>query len=349
MVLALPLLAFIVVAAAAMLFVSISKHTYVTPLQGLLRFIPIIGGGLADDIGQAFDTLQATLQRQLDQSVQAITDMIDFASGSVQVLLNAAIQGGEWLGHNLGFVAQTVATQAGEITTMGRQLLAAIQDAADTIARVARDVISLSQQLANALTTTIPGLIAQQLANVQHLIDSSIHAVVHPLRDFVKQVQAEAHTLVQTEAGVRATADTSIMAALKTAESAIEIEIGDVRTAVLRKLGTETGTLQQELQGILDVIGTVAAGTTVVGLIEAVATEVTTMERECVDPTCGFLGPQLPILNALGDAATLAIVGGMIATAATNPRAGASAAASLWNTLGPMVSDLLGTVTGGAV
>lgn len=315
----LPPFALLLVAAVAFAVVYVIVILLIYPLAEGLRPIPLVGGSLGDAIKGFGDSILKTGQQVLDAQVQNLSSLIDFVSGSIQSVINEIVQvaGFQWnqlvgVGTSLIGLAGSVGQQIGTVLNLVK---AAAQSAADAIARV--------EALAAGILDTVVHVITKQLAEVTsgiHVaVEGLVKSITDPLSAEIIKVRDHAAFMLHHEEGMRLAGDQSLSTAITATEATLGTEIDAVKQALLRRLGTSVGTLQGEIGTLTDVIGEVAAGTTVVGLITTVATELDTLRRECVDPTCSFLGPQLPVLDALSSAAALAVFAAFVGAAVADP------------------------------
>lgn len=336
----------IILSVGAMLYVATAtKGAFVRPFADLLAAIPVIGGQLADIVSTGWDSVIAGLQRNLDDAVSSLTAMLDLLHGSYQLVLNGLTGTAEWLGYWTGQALGGLSDLAGSLGSQIAQLIAQVQVFAKHIPELFQDVVHLIDQVAQLIAHGIQDLIDASLHTFQVTVNDLIRAALVPVHLAIHSVRELVHTYHSIEVATREAEVAQLGQAIDGTRAALNTRIHGVEGDVAA-LDTQVTSIDGELGTILTEIGTIAAGTTLVGLITQVATRLTNMERECVDPTCGFLGPQLPILNALEDVATLALVGGMITAAATQPQAAARSGVTVVDTLVPQVLGLFQGITG---
>lgn len=337
-VLALPELLLIIGVAALLLAANATKGAFVRPFADLLRALPVIGGQLADIVSTGWDGVIAGLQQNLNDAVGFLTATLDLVHGAYQLVLQGLTGTSEWLGYWVGQGAQTLSDWAGTLGSQIGELVTQVQVFAKHIPELFQDVVHLIDQVQQLVAHGIQDLIDTALHGFQATVNDLIKAALSPIHDAIHSVRLLVHQFHSVEVAARTAADEQLGQAIDGAKAQLNTRIHGVEGDVA-DLGTHVHSLDLDLGNILAEIGTIAAGTTLVGLITQVATRLTNLTRECVDPTCGFLGPQLDLLNALQDVETLALVSAMVAAAATQPQAAARSGVDA-------VGDLTGTVLG---
>ena len=346
LVLALPEFGLILLAGLILVVTTLVGVVIVYPLAKNLSGLPFGLGAIGDALSGFWHTLVDGIQAQLDVQVRNISDLVDFASGMLQATLNAVTTTSEWLGIQAGIALNGLHDLAGEVVTQGANLLQLVQTTVQNLADLAAKVDAFIASVVSNVLHAVAKQIAETTSALHAAVVAEIRAVTVPLHQFIAQVRDNLEASLQTETSRAVTAEADLHGQVIGARTAVEAELEAVRKAILRKLGTTEGTLEGQITDILDVIGTVAAGTTLVGLIEGIATEVTTMERECVTPTCSFLGPQLDVLNALMSAGTIAAFGGLVALAVQNPKGAADLVVDGANVVESVASPIFSTLTG---
>ena len=347
-VLALPDLLLIVGIAALLLMANATKGAFVKPVADLLSAIPVIGGQLADVVSQGWDGVVAGLQQNLNDAVGLLTGTLDLVHGAYQLVLNGVTGTAEWLGYWTGQAIGGLGDLGNQLGSQIASILAAAVKAGQDALKALQQVGTLFNQVQTLVQTGIQDLIDASLQQFQATVNDLIKAALVPVHAAIHSVRLLVHQFHSVEVAARTAADAQLGQAIDNTRAQLNTRIHGVEGDVAA-LDTRTGSIEGEIGDILGEIGTIAAGTTLVGLITQVATKVTTMERECVDPTCSFLGPQLDLLNALADVETLALVAAMVASAVQAPGAAGRDGAGQVASLAPTFLGMFNGITGAGV
>lgn len=315
---ALPSIGWLVFAAAVLLMTYAASFILLEPLKALARLLPIIGGDIANAIGDLGRWIQDAAEGYMESRIQAFTDFVDLVTGSIQYLLDTA---GE------GIVALFGAVQGLQKAAQGLQLQ--LQDSIGDVARDAqralRDAgrglsraIAVAADLAYAIATTVPRLIDQAVAGVRTFARGIERDLRREIDNAVGVLRAAILGIVASQLDGIRTWVSSLITAVQRLAQEIEADLGRRIRALEHDLGHRLDGLARDLEGLQRQIGVIP----LVGLvpwITSIANELTRIKTECINPGCNYLGPQLDALNAIQDAATIGIVAGLVAAAIQDP------------------------------
>jgi hypothetical protein len=330
---AVPELGMLVIAAAAMLLTWATVFLVANLFAPLFRVVPVFGGNIADAIVGAAHGLQDAMENAVRVQFQGFTDTVDLITGGLQWALQSGLDGITALwGVALDGFKAVGATLGG----LQRNLQAAqhvAQGIADDVSRAFDKLAAQAVAIAKMTATIIPRLIQDAVGGVRDWAKGIVNAVARSASDALESVRLAIRAFIMDQ--VRSLSDT-----IARIQATLQHAVDDAIRGAQRDLQAAEGVLQgdidgltHDLQHLLDMVGPIAAGMTIAELIAEVAREVTRIAR-CTDPTCSYLGPQLGALNAIEDAALLAAVAVLVSEAVNDPYA---AAAAYRNTMGPVV------------
>lgn len=327
---ALPPLLLVVIAAACLLAAMAFGFLIAKPLAMALGQIPVIGGQIADALLGAAQTVQSWAEDAFEGAVSAFQDVVDLITGMIQAWIDSVTD-------NLVWVVNQAVVLLRSVGSVWDYLQARVKDLTDGIAAVAKDAAkgiaraaAVAADLAGALARVIPDLIAKAIAATRDWALGKLQDAQRALQAIVAAVESAVLAKLGLERAARIAADNELADATQRWLNDLARELGADVNTLGRELGQAIDGLELDLSGLRELIGPIAAGT-VVGLITKVATDVTTMYRECVQPGCNYLGPQLDSLNGIGNAVTLGAVVAWIAHAAQHPQAAAGDTLGQWD------------------
>ena len=342
---ALPPLLLVVLAAAALLSAMAFGQLIAKPLAALLANIPVVGGAIADALISGAQAIQKSAEDALASAFGGLTDVIDLASGMVQAWVDEATDGLAW-------AVNTAATLVSSVGSVWDYVQARVKDLRDAIAAVVKDaakaldrIAALAADLAGALARTIPDLIARAVAATRDWALGRLSDLQKALQAVVAAVEAGVLARLGLERAARIAADTAAADATQRWLDDLARELGADVDTLRRQVGQAIDGLDIDIGDLWRVIGAVGTGT-IVGMITKVATDVTTMYRQCVQPGCDYLGPQLDSLNGIGSAVTLGAVVAWLAHAAQHPQAAAGQTLDVWGGAMDEALSIFGAATG---
>lgn len=315
-------LAGVVIAAAVMLMVWAASIILLEPIKFLLRQLPFIGSEIAKAVGALGDWVANAAADQLQRQVQGFTDLVDFVTGTIQGVLDAITDGIEILFgaiHGLQLMMQGIQRLAQQsLNDLSRDVDRAIRDATRGLTRIA----AVAADLASALANAIPRMIDQAVAGVRSWVRGIERDLQRLIDDAVGALRATIVGMIASQlAGIRSWVS-SLITQTQQALQGVERQLWDGVRTLEHELGHRLDGLARDLEGLQRQIGVIP----LIGLvpwIQTIADTLTKVTTECVRPSCNYLGPQLDALNAVQDAATLAIVAGLVAAAVSDPEGAA--------------------------
>lgn len=342
---ALPPLLLVVLAAAALLAAMAFGQLIARPLANLLGGIPVVGGAIADALISGAQIIQKSAEDALASAFGGLTDVIDLASGMIQAWIDNATDGIVWAVNNAVLLLRSVGS-------VWDYLQARVADLTDAIAAVVKDAakaldraVAVAADLARALAKAIPDLIAKAVAATRDWAVGRLSDLQKALQAVVAAVEAGVLAKLGLERAARVAGDAAVADATQRWLDDLARELGADVDTLRRQVGQAIDGLDIDIGDLWKVIGAVGTGT-IVGMITKVATDVTTMYRQCVQPGCDYLGPQLDSLNGIGSAVTLGAVVAWIAHAAQHPQAAAGETLDVWGGALDEALSIFGAATG---
>ena len=338
----------IVLAAVALLLAYGARDLLIKPIAGLLRALPFVGGAIGDAVNGLGDAIASYVEQSFDRQVQAFTDTIDGVSGALQYFADEASKGVVLLFGGLEGLQK--AAQG-----IQRQLQTSISDVASDLGRVARDatrglaqVQSVAQDLQRAIQTAVPRLIDQAVAGVRTFVRGVERDLQRALDQAVGAVRSWVTGLLASQLdGIRQWVS-SLVAQAQRGLQELEADLGRGIRALEHDVGHRLDGLARDLEGLQTQIGVIP----LIGLvpwIKSIADTLTKITTECVMPQCRYLGPQLDALEAIQDAATLALVAGAVAYAVRDPVGAAADLEQFMSGADDLARELFRSTTGARV
>ena len=345
---ALPPILLIVIAGAALLSAYAFGQLIAQPLARALANLPVIGQDIANALIGAAQGVERWAQDFFDNSVTAINDLIDAASGYVQYWIEQATD-------LLEYAAERVNVLLGVAASLQQQLQDRVGDLRDAIAAVVKDAakaldraIAVAADLARTVAKVVPDLIAKAVATVRDWVVGRLEDLRRAILATVAAVETALLGKVSVEQAARVAADGRIRDDTQDWLDELARQLGSDVATLGRQIGTAIDGLDLDIGDLWKAIGVVGS-IPLATLLTQVITQVTTLERECIRPGCDYLGPQIDVLNAVQSAATLGTLLAWMEHATHHPEAAAAeTVAGLDAILGP-VRDLAGGLFGGAV
>lgn len=347
-VLVLPELLPLLAALGALLLAFVFRNAIARFLTAIFENIPVIGGQIVKAIQWAVDNADRGAKAVVDAAVQPLTDFVDAVVGSAMLVVSWVTAAATWLGVTLRIV---IANLWNHIQALEADIGRAVSGAATALARIvaqAAALTALGARVAWVIATAIPSAIAQAVGKAVAQAQLLVRAAQSLLVAAINSALAVALRAVGNEAGARAAAD----AAVKAYAAAAVAVLGQQTGAQLGQLGQAIDATEIKLGQAIDQvtarIGPLAFPT-VAAAIATITATITTLERECVSPTCNYLGPQLDALNLAMDGAMLLAVMELVASAANDPEGAARETIAVQAPLVGMVSGLFADFTGRGV
>lgn len=315
----------VAIAIGAVLAVWALTMLLARPLTWALQQFPPIAGAAAGFVANAIGSASAWAYSVADGAVGALSQTISGPLASLQQVIVSIVGGIEGLLSGQLTLAGLLNSGLGSLGAWIHTVEATAASAAARVAAVIPDLASLRLAVTALIAVGLPGAIAAALSEARAFAVSQVTALDHLLGQRIGAVEAELHA-----------AEAAATTAVASAEAVLEREIGVVE----RTFGDEIGKLS-------DLVTPLAAA----GLLTLVPTlvrELETLKDECITPTCNALKPQIPTLSALGDIATLMLVGGFVGEAIANPAGTAAATAAVTGAVEGAAGSLFELFTGRA-
>lgn len=313
----------VISALALLLLVWAAATLLVRPLAIVLSNVPFVGGQIAN---------------ALYQGAQVISDWaLGWARVGVAAMVAVVSVPVRWAE---SVVVQAVAIADGIVSNIA-WLLGLLSQLTARVAAVALSVGSLTLHLVAsiaAVVATIPvvaarvarAIVAAEAAALRSLIAAAVRAGQLAADNALRLARAAVAAAEAVAAGNLARAVATMTAALH---------------AVAVQDAQAIGRVEAEATKALNLVAPLVAAN-VLGQVLTIEREIDTLRRECIDPTCSVIGPQLPVLTELMDLATLLIVGAAVGEAVANPQGAAQAAAGIAAEVHAGASELLGAFAG---
>jgi len=286
------------------------------------------GGAITDNVASMVDAVQARARTWADAGATPFAAAIAAVPNGLYQLVNIAIDVlyALWYGARAyvdarvdgvvsaatGAVGATLAAIQSQISTFTNQLIPALQYSIADVAEQARLRID-----------DLYSRIAATYADLEAMVRTMIGAEAQARAIDVADVRAEAVALAQSiEAGINDRVGNLVNVTATYLDGRITTVDGRVTTLAneLERLipGISAKLTQLELD---DIAAATAAATT--------AATIARLIRECIDPLCGVMGPQVPGMRGVSDMLVLGLVGGLLTAAIVDPEGAAAGADSL--------------------
>lgn len=313
----------LVVAFAILLILYAWQSVIAPPLVQALSELPLIGGALADRINNATTRIVGWAQQFAKSSLDALIQIVAVPAQWFTSVLTGVVNLGE------GIVANLTTLFAG-LAGLGQAVSAAVSLLLDRIAAVAKVVAGLAGTVLAAAEATAHALVAAAVSALTSALDTAVHNLSLSIAENRAQTTAALDKIDGKVGGLIATTPAAIAAA----------------AAALR---AEWASDLKPLEGAIDHVTDIAAPIVAAGLtVGAVTTLVEDLipEAECIAGMCSALSKTLPILNILGDLATLGIVGLVVGEAIRDPEGTAKEVAGVVEGVEGVARGLIGEFAG---
>lgn len=345
MVVAIPAAVLVVIALAVLLLAWASSVFLAKPLTWLLLQLPVVGQSAAKAVGGMLDSIATWVLSWGQGAVQAMVDALDFVIGSAQWLVrqlaitlssivNTLTKLGAWTYAHVGALAGQVATLLARVNAIAAQL-------ATALARIT----ALGVTVGGIIATRLPAAIASAVAQAAKYADAAVRQLDRTLRAAIAAALATAFAAITAEERARQAADAAVRAAAAAEAANAARSAAAALAQAERTIGIEVDGLGRAIDGVATKIGPLAWPTVAIGLT-TILTELETMRRACVDPTCSFMGPQLRSLELAQDVAMLAAISALVAQAARDPEAAAAETLAAVRPIDGLVRSTFGAISG---
>lgn len=272
------------------------------PMTELFRGIPVVGSQLAGNIDITIRFLIGWAERWARSGIGAIVQVIWVPITQLQDTVGSTVAAVEAVAGWLGSVAHNAAQDVAAAVKAAQLAIDRVATQAARITTVAANLADTAARVAHVIAAVIPALEAELRAFIRAQVGGAIDTADVALGRAIDNLRTWTHDRI-------ADAVHPISAELA--------HLGDLVRGLRVDLGTVTGTIMGLLAPIIAL--------DLLRVIPRIITRIDTMERECVDPMCNVITPQIPTLTGLGDIATLLLVGAMVGEAVHDPEGAAQA------------------------
>lgn len=318
----------VVIGAALLLLLYATQQFWVKPLVWTIQQIPVVGSQAADFVQNAAAAVVNWAVGWVEAGAGPIIQLLNVPAAALSSFAGSVVQAIEGLAAQVQGAGEGLIGKVNELTATVAQAFVAGTTALAQIVGLTAELAAAKSLMAFLQGTAIPLAQSSAIKASESYTDARAADVRAATLAATAAALATAERAVSSEA-TRARAAEATIAANATGEvGVLRAAIAGVQSRVEGEVGADVRTLERAIGDVTALVKPIAAA----GLVTAVATiatEVETLKRECVDPTCDYLGPQLGNLNALGDIATLLALGGLVAAAYRDPEGAAKEAASL--------------------
>lgn len=329
------------VAIALLLLLWAIIFIFQKPIAAVLGLIPAIGGQLADAFSRGIGVVVSWAANWAATAVKPLVELISAPVLWLVAVLSGIVLTAEALESAIADTA-TMAAQAFDLVINRLfALISQVATIAGQVANLVTHVAHVAAQLAWVIATGLPGAIDKAVTDAIRAARALVAAVVDPLARALDALRAWAQSQVaHLDLGIQAVRDWAtgaIAAAVAVAVRPIALgldglghALDGLRVEVNGKIGTILGLLAPLLA--LDLVR----------VVPRVIEDVTTMRRECVDPTCSVIGPQVATLQSLLNGVEVGLFLAFLAEAVHDPAGTARAVAGEAAALESFAGDLAG-------
>lgn len=337
----------IMVGVAALLLAWAVIYIFQKPIVWVLSQIPVVGGALADGVGNLIYNVSQFVVSAVNGAIQPLVDVLDFIVGIPVKIVQLGTIAVYWVSGNIrGLWSQLTAGLSSVWSSIGSILSQAATLASQVAGQAAR-IAAQAGSIAYIIATAIPLAISRAVAAAEAWASAQIKVAVSTLHGLLLALESRVLAMVGAEAAARAAAD----AATRAFAAARATEVAAANAAAIAAerayVGLHVGQLGQAIDGIESQIGNIALPLTITGTIAIATAEIARIAR-CTDPVCGYIGPQLAALEAIQDAGLLALLTGAVVAASRDPEGAARETVHAIRPLEDMVGGLLRDLTGKA-
>ena len=332
--------------AAAILFLLFALSVLlVQPLTMLLSQLPVVGSRVAAAVGGAIGSVVDWAKSWAAGMVHPLLELLSAPVQWAESFAYTVVSTFDTVAYQLGIVAQAAAGQLGSAAVRLADLAASIVNLSAIVTGLRSAVTAAAAAAATLATRTLPAAIAgvetwaaDRIAAAVAAAATAWTAADDALRAWAQAAIAAATAPLLAElAALRSWAVAAVAAGVRTVEG----ELSQLGTA----LGQRVGQLENGLGQLLGVLAPLLA----LNLVQAfprLLDRVDTMERECVNPVCEAITPQLDTLQALGSGVSLALFLELVAAAVHDPAGTARTTAASSGELRDAVNGLAGPTLG---
>ncbi len=316
-------LALAIVALAYLLGVWASGAMYGGLLSSMARYIPFVGGFIADAIGNVTGGITGIIAGAADGAAYPLVRLISVLAQLVTVAADLIAAPIEWTVGRLIDLYSRLSSMALEILSNSLAFSLQLLALSGALSVLSASIAALQAQASWLIQTFIPSAMATAVNNALAAMGPIITAAVTPI------------WAALTAEVLRATAG----------EVNLNNAVAAIDTTIDTKVWPAIDGLINDWQTILPL----ALPLTYPLALSSIATIEMTLSNamtECVNPTCNALAPFMSMLNILGDVTMYAAVGAFVGAAVRDPDGTAHEVAGLADSILGMGRGLVDDFTG---
>jgi hypothetical protein len=329
------------IAIAVLLLVWAIIYIFQKPISVVLGSIPAIGGQLADAFAKGIGVVVAWATEWAAHAVRPLVEVIAVPVQWFASILTGITTTAEAIVQAIVDTAHQAASTATYIINRVYALAATVADLAAQVPKLAAKVVDAVGDIARIVAVTIPAAIAtavhRAVVAAGELVDAAVRALERGIDALRSWAVAQVANLARGLDALRAWASAAIAYAVAVAVQPLQWGLGN--------LGDALKQLQLQVDGRLGQLTAALAGLLALDLVRVVPRiieEITRMRRECVDPTCSVIGPQLGLLQSLLQGVEITLLLAWVADAVNDPHGTAQQTAGDAGGLASMVNGIIG-------
>lgn len=316
-----------VIPALALLMVAWALSILlIRPVAWLLGNIPVVGGHIANALYSGASAVTSWAVNLARSGVDAMIQLVSAPVARLVDFVTALVLTVETAGERIGDLARNLTVTAGALWAEANALSARIANALAATAALAAAVPGLVAEGARAV-------VAAALAPVQAAVAALQRALAAGLAAEAAARLAGQSQLAATVAGVQAAAAAALAGAIAAERAQTQ--------AALATVATDVAQVGASVKPV--------ALATATALVAPVAAELSRLTRECIEPTCSVISPQLDTLQALLTGELVILAGLFLEEAIRDPEGTAREVAGAVDTVYRDAVGVFDLVTGAAL
>lgn len=327
---------FIVLGVALAFFV-------VPPIVEALRRIPLVGGGVAQIADTLFKVYITESKLWAAKNIDPVVNVLQSMATNPLAYISVTL---DYMGANLSAMvatAQAAGGAAGAVGTRLIQLALRVTGLETATNGLTQFVNGLFNRVTNLITVTLPAAISTAIAGLSAAFQAALH-IEHAFTVSGLGVATQLAQGLFAEAQLAAKAGDLVMAELLGHTAAqLAAQIVAVQAGLKTYTDVEVGQLDDALANLRNVVIPAAIAGVEVAVTE-IATTLTQLERDCINPTCSALTPSLGILNLLNAGAELLFIVTLVGTITRDPQGAARNLSGGVNDLMNIVRPVVGAM-----
>jgi len=334
-----------VVAGAAILLILFGWSYWQRAWVAALQNVPGIGPALAAAIVAAGNAVVGTAQRWAEHQLGAVNALLSLLPAQV---LDAFTQLNNAIAGAISYTTTTLPYALGQVGPLADRVqlaLSRLVALSGDVGSLQSTIATLRDRVSTIIHVRIPNAIATAESWAQSFATDAVNAAAGTLQRAIASVLHSAYQAIDA-------ARVELGNAIDGVGSTLTDAIDGARTWAEGELSTlhdAIDSLDLHLNGRID--GLIGVLTPILALdlarvIPALRTQVDTMERECVKPTCSALGPSLDVWNAINQGVILASVLALTGEAIRDPQGTARTTADLVEGLHDVATSIIDPLAG---